>query len=222
MFILYYIKNCFKLFFNFLSFHVQTLVYKIDLIKKPEDIKQFKNASKLHFLFPAALTLFIALYGTFGLHYRATGEWPPTFESLSTSPYTFIHQAVPNSMWQQFDFILGFCDTIATVAFFLVLAFTDEIKKQFCYILKNNLYTSNLKLIINCHVLSNEETETILRLRAFVRMTVGCLALCFTPSLAGFFYFNLVKNNVYERSAWSLFQWAVLMPLYMLYYLYCK
>ncbi len=124
-------------------------------------------------------------------------------------------------VWPQLDFGLGVCDFFATLAIYLALAFTDQVKDQFRFYLVTNENKEN-KLYVNGKTLPKEETAKMMTVRWQVKFALGTLISSYYIFLTVFFYANIWFNDVYERTIASTVYWLAVFPLYIAYILYGK
>ncbi|KAH9390644.1 hypothetical protein TYRP_022880, partial [Tyrophagus putrescentiae] len=179
------------------SSHWKIHLQQIDpILPVSEKTKNKKLSQKTHFLFAFAVSFLTVLYGIFGLHYEATGNFPTNFQNLLSSPYIYTHQVMMQVVWPQLDFGLGF-------RFYLV---TNGNKEH--------------KLYVNGKTLPKKETAKMLTVRWQVKFALGTLISSYYIFLTAFFYANIWFNDVYERTIASAAYWFAVFPLYIAYILY--
>ncbi len=75
------------------SSHWKIHLQQIDpILPVSEKSKNKKYSQITHFLFAFTVSFLTVLYGIFGLHYEATGNFPKNFQNLLSSPYIYTHQ----------------------------------------------------------------------------------------------------------------------------------
>lgn len=204
--------------------HWQTLASQLDpiiLISNTE--KHLNPTSRRFLLFPLALTLFTYFYGIFGLHYEATRNALNSLASLQCSNHIFTHQMVPQAIRHQCDFIVLINQFFAIVGVFTALLLTRPIRAHFRFCHFRAFFGEQknvIKLFINGKALPKAETKKMLTVRRRMRMTAASLSGSFYLLVLLFFLGNVWLNDVYVRSASSLFFWTVVFPLMEAYFIY--
>ena len=204
---------------RFCSVHLQTLLCRVDPV-----VVQEKQQTSFHFLFAAAIVLFTQLYGLFGLHHQATGNWPASLRDLASSPYVYTHQVSPQAMWSQIDLSFAGIDFSVTFTVFLAFAFTRQVdqRQQFCLRRDVDQQQRQVLLLVNGKTLKEEETKQLLAIRRRVKTAFALLVALIFLSFMFFSYVNLYLNGACERKSLLdlVLYWAVLYPLYVAYIFY--
>jgi len=167
------------------------------------------------FLFPLLLLIISALYGTFGLHYQASGNF--NVLQLASSPHIFTHQIVPRSIWTLIDF--GFTlDLVAVFFIFCHLTFGRRIKPEWIVSIDCN---RNIRLGAKC--LKKKEAAQVLRFRQMAKLVALLTSwLVSTLFTVYFLYGALWVNYQGEEMSWATIVYWATFPLFVFYICYGK
>lgn len=201
--------------------HITVLYRLLDPVRSSAEHTTLAQAEvRRHCLAAFTISLVAIVYGVFGLQYEATGRIHLA-SSLADSPFIFIHQICPRSVWRQMEFAVGWMDSATTLLLLAVLMTTAPVREQFRYYYLSS--ANNLQsplLTIGGSLLSGEETGRLLKVRRRVMVGNAAVLLYFNALVDGYFLGNVWLNDVYQRSITSLLYWLLFFPLFIGYLLY--
>lgn len=206
---------------NIVLAHCRALASQLDPVICPKIVSANNTENdlhKIHFIFPFVFIFLTYFYGIFGLHYTATGCKLNSLKTFKTSPHVFTHQVAPKTIWEQFDFVILFCDFFAMTGVYLALYFTEPVNKRYRFFLSND----GKKLFVNGKTLPITETRELLQVRKFLKNGVTAFSGTFYIFLMTFFFANVVLNDVYISNISSVLYWIILLPLLFAYLIYGK
>ncbi len=202
--------------------HIKVLYRLLDPVRSSAEHTTSAQAEvRRHCLAAFTISLVAIVYGVFGLQYEATGRIHLA-SSLADSPFIFIHQICPRSVWRQMEFAVGWMDSATTLLLLTVLMTNAPVREQFRYYLSVTAGQQHQHplLTIGGRPLSGEETGRLLSVRRRVMVGNAAVLLYFNALVNGYFLGNVWLNGVYQRSITSLLYWLLFFPLFIGYLLY--
>ncbi len=192
------------------------------------------NRKRLHFAVPLLCIIFYTAYGTFCIPYQEAVKsqsnwfpfsWKVFLKSLPSNKYFFTHQISPHVIWQHFDIAATFSISFAIGIYLNAMGLFQQKKEendktQAKYQVWQAQKGEQQFIIGTDFKLEKEVSKKIAFYQRVIPFLLWSFLFTFLFVAMIFYYVNLVLNDSYSVSAFSIAYWVFLLPIFIYYTFY--